>query len=103
MSKRNRRELLEHSIFAAAAAVAASSAGTAWAADEKPASKSPNEKLGVAGVGTGGRGKNHLGAVAGRSDTEVLYLVDVDPKRAAAQAIAVAKKQAREPKIVEDM
>jgi predicted dehydrogenase len=103
MSKRNRREFLEQSMFAAAAAVAASSAGTAWAADEKPASKSPNEKLGVAVVGTGGRGKDHLGAFSGRSDTEVLYIVDVDPANARRAAAPVAKKQGREPKIIEDM
>ena len=47
-------------MFAAAAAVAASSANSLLAADEKPGSKSPNEKLGVAVVGCGGRGKDHL-------------------------------------------
>jgi predicted dehydrogenase len=103
MSKRTRRQFLEDSMFAAAAAVAAGSATSAFAADEKAPSKSPNEKLGVATVGTGGRGKDHLGAFSNRSDTEVLYVVDVDENRARAQAGAVAKKQGREPKIVTDM
>jgi predicted dehydrogenase len=103
MSNRTRRQFLEDSMFAAAAAVSAGSVAQAFAADEKPASKSPNEKLGVAVVGTGGRGKDHLGAFAGRSDTEVLYVVDVDSNRAGSQAIAVAKKQGRQPKIVADM
>ena len=50
MSKRNRRQFLEDSMFAAAATVAAGSAGDLLAEEEKP-SKSPNEKLGVAVVG----------------------------------------------------
>ncbi len=100
---RTRRQFLEDSMFAAAAAVAAGSADTLLAADEKPGSKSPNEKIGVAVVGTGGRGKDHLGAFSNRSDTEILYVVDVDAGRAKGQAEAVAKKQGREPKIVTDM
>ena len=100
---RTRRQFLEDSMFAAAGAVAASSAGSLLAADEKPGSKSPNEKIGVAVVGTGGRGKDHLGAFSNRSDTEILYVVDVDETRAKGQAEAVAKKQGRMPKIVTDM
>ncbi len=103
MSTRTRRQFLEDSMFAAAAAVAAGSTTSIFAADEKPPSKSPNEKLGVAVVGTGGRGKDHLGAFSDRSDTEVLYVVDVDENRARAQAGAVAKRQGRESKIVTDM
>ncbi|HEX3727856.1 MAG TPA: Gfo/Idh/MocA family oxidoreductase, partial [Pirellulales bacterium] len=103
MANRTRRQFLEDSMFAAAAAVAAGSATTALGADEKPRIKSPNEKLGIAVVGTGGRGKDHLGAFATRPDTEILYVVDVDENRAKNQATAVAKKQGREPKIVADM
>jgi len=104
MLNRTRRQFLEDSMFAAAAAVAANASRSAFAADEPPqSSKSPNEKLGVAVVGTGGRGKDHLGAFSDRSDTEVLYVVDVDAGRAKSSAQAVAKKQGREPKIVTDM
>ncbi len=104
MSTRNRRQFLEDSMFAAAAAAAAASvARPLLAADEPAQSKSPNEKLGVAVVGTGGRGKDHLGAFSNRSDTEVLYVVDVDAGRAKFSADAVAKKQGRAPKIVTDM
>jgi predicted dehydrogenase len=103
MTNRTRRQFLEDSMFAAAAAVAANAGRSAFAADEPPQSKSPSEKLGVAVVGTGGRGKDHLGAFSNRSDTEVLYVVDVDAGRAKFGAQAVAKKQGREPKIVTDM
>ena len=52
MSSRNRRQFLEDSMFAAAAAVAAGSGASVFAADEKPKIKGPNEKLGVAVVGS---------------------------------------------------
>ena len=102
MVQRTRRQFLEDSMFAAAAAVAAGSGARALAADEKP-SKSPGEKLGVAVVGCGGRGGSHLGAFGSRDDTEVLYVVEVDENHARRSARGVAKKQGREPKIVADM
>ncbi len=103
MSKRTRREFLEDSMFAAAAALAANAATSVFAADEKPQPKDPSEKLGVAVVGCGGRGGDHLNHFASRSDTEVLYVVDVDANHARNRAQQVAKKQGREPKIVSDM
>jgi len=103
MSDRTRRQFLEDSMFAAAAAVAAGSTTSLFAADEKPKIKSPNEKLGVAVVGCGGRGGDHLKTFAKRPDTEVLYIVDVDANIAKNRAKAVAEMQGREPKIIEDM
>jgi predicted dehydrogenase len=103
MSRRNRRQFLEDSMFAAAAAVAAGSGAQALAADEKPSLKTPGEKLGVAVVGCGGRGADHLQTWASRPDTEVLYVVDVDENIAGRRARQVAEKQGREPKIVADM
>ena len=102
MSNRTRRQFLEDSMFAAAAAVVAAPAAAAFADEDKP-SKSPNEKLGVAVVGCGGRGGSHLSAFAGRPDTEVLYVVDVDENAAKRRARFVADKQGREPKTVDDM
>lgn len=102
MSKRSRRQFLEDSMFAAAAAVAAGPVTAAFAADNPP-SGSPGEKLGVAVVGCGGRGGDHLNAFAGRADTEVLYVVDIDENIAKRRAKYVAEKQGREPKIVADM
>ena len=66
MSKRNRRQFLEDSMLATAAAVAVGSADEILAADDS-ASSSPNEKLGVAVVGVRGRGGSHIGAFAGRA------------------------------------
>jgi len=102
MSKKNRRQFLEDSMLAAAAAVAAVPATSALAADEKP-SDSPSEKLGVAVVGCGGRGGDHLEAFTGRPDTEVLYVVDIDENTGKRRAKMVADKQGREPKVIVDM
>jgi predicted dehydrogenase len=103
MAFRNRRQFLEESMLAAAAAVSAQSGASAWAADEQPATDSPNEKLGVAVVGCGGRGSDHLKDFAKRKGTEVLYVVDVDDNIANARAKAVAEMQGRAPKIISDM
>ncbi|MCA9219603.1 MAG: Gfo/Idh/MocA family oxidoreductase, partial [Planctomycetales bacterium] len=103
MSKnRNRREFLEESMFAAAAAVAASSAGTLIAAEESQ-SKSPNEKLGVAVIGVRGRGGSHIGAFAGRKDTEILYICDADSQIGNNRAEEVGKRQGSKPKFEEDI
>src|SRR5262249_22303310 len=104
MAFRTRREFLEHSMLAAAAAVAARPGASAFAADEnQPATDSPNEKLGVAVVGCGGRGGDHLKDFAKRKGTEVLYVVDVDENIANARAKAVGEMQGRAPKIISDM
>ena len=103
MALRTRRQFLEDSMFAAAAAVAANSATHAFAADEKPDLESPNERLGVAVVGCGGRGSDHLKDFSSRKGTEVLYVVDVDANIAKNRARMVADKQGREPKIVADL
>ncbi len=91
-------------MFAAAAAVAAGAMTTVQAGEESErASKSPNEKLGVACVGVNGQGKSHLGAYSSRPDTEVLYIVDVDESVGRERAKEVAKRQGREPKWVPDL
>ena len=100
MSKRNRRQFLEDSMFAAAAAVAVNSTGSLLAADTQ--SKSPNEKLGVAVVGVKGRGGTHIGAFAGRNDTEILYICDADRAIGENRTKEVGKRQ-REPKFEVDI
>ena len=92
MSKRTRREFLEDSMFATAAVVAAGSSGPLFAAEEKQ-SRSPNEKLGVAVVGVNGRGGTHIGAFAGRKDTDILYICDIDSDVGNRRAEEVGKKQ----------
>lgn len=71
-------------------------------ADDQPQSKSPNEKLGVAVVGVGGRGGSHLEAYSDRDDTEVLYVCDVDENVGNGRLKSVGERQGREPKYVKD-
>ncbi len=80
-------------MFAAAGAVAVSSTGELLAADSPPQSKSPNERLSVAVVGVNGRGGSHLAAFAGRKDTQVTYVCDVDSKVGNRRVEEVAKRQ----------
>jgi predicted dehydrogenase len=102
MTHLSRREFLEQSMFAAAAAAAAGSATTAFA-EEQPASTSANERLSVAVIGVKGRGTSHLGAFAGRGDTEVTYICDADEKIGQGRCEEVASRQDRRPTFVRDM
>jgi predicted dehydrogenase len=101
MSSLSRRQFLEDSMLAAAAAVAAGTMSAARADDSQ--SKSPNEKIGVGCVGVRGQGKSHLGAYSGRKDTEVLYVCDVDEAVGRERVKEVAQRQGREPKYVQDL
>lgn len=103
MLTRTRRQFLADSMIAAAAAATAGSAGLVVAADTEPQSKSPNERLGVAIVGVKGRGGSHIGAFAGRKDTQVLYIVDADRDIGGSRATEVGKRQDMAPKFVEDI
>lgn len=90
-------------MFAAAAAAAASSATPLFAEEEKQSS-SPNEKLGVAVVGVKGRGGTHIGAFAGRKDTEILYVCDIDTGVGEQRAKEIGKRQGdRAPQFVKDL
>ncbi len=103
MIKRNRRQFLEDSMLAAAATVAAGASNPLFAADSN-SSGSPNEKLGVAVVGVRGRGGSHIGAFAGKKETEILYVCDVDREVGGNRAIEIGKRQGgKEPQFVEDM
>ena len=100
--RRNRREFLEDSMLATAAAVAAKSPAPLFAAEPLP-SNSPHERLGVAVVGLRGRGGSHIGAFAGRRDTEILYLCDVDLEVGLKRTGEVAKRQGRVPRYEADL
>ena len=78
MNLSSRREFLERSMLASAAAVAFSQTGEKLAADEKPVAVSANEKLSVAVVGVRGRGGDHLGGFGGSKRTQVTHICDVD-------------------------
>ena len=85
-----------------AAAVGAAAATTEYLqASPQKRSSSPNEKIGIAVIGAGGRGSSHLGAFSGSADSEVLYICDVD-ESAARKGKGVEEKQGRAPKFLKD-
>ena len=103
MSGRTRRQFLEDSMFAAAAAVAAGSE-TPVAGCEENVSRSSLERLGVAVVGVRGRGGSHISAWAGRKDTEVLYVCDADREMGRRRVVEAGKRQrGRVPRFQEDL
>ncbi len=71
-------------------------------ADDKPKSTSPNEKIGAAVVGTGGRGGAHVSALLDRPDAEIRYLVDADLAHAANKAKQIESKGGPVPQIEQD-
>src|SRR5687767_7670997 len=91
--KRNRREFLEDSMFAAAAAAAAGTTGQLLAGDSETPRKSANERLHVAVVGVKGRGGSHIGAFAGRQDTLITHIVDIDSVIGPQRATEIGKRQ----------
>jgi predicted dehydrogenase len=99
----NRRHFLQHAAFGVTAA--ASLSKTEWIeAAQAPASKSPNEKIGVAFIGVGSRGQDHIKGLAGRSDVEVLYVCDTDEAHGQESAERIAKSfGGKLPKYVNDM
>ncbi len=102
MARKNRRQFLEDSMFAAAAAAMATGSGRLLA-EEEPQSKSANERLNVAVVGVKGRGGSHIGAWAGRKDTVIRYVVDVDRQYGEQRVGEIEKRQGVRPVFVEDL
>ncbi len=101
MARFSRREFLEDSLFAAAAATLAASAQTAFAAEE--GSKSPNEKLRVAIIGVNGRGGAHISGFGKRNDCELAAIVDVDETVAHRVADSIEKTYGKRPEVYSDM
>jgi predicted dehydrogenase len=98
----SRREFLENSMFAAAAAATAGAATGAFARTAT-AQESPNAKLRVAVVGVKSRGKSHIGGFANKPDSDVVVICDCDEKigqSAAEKLKARYEKDVR--KVVED-
>ncbi len=100
MTRRTRRQFLEESMLATAAATVSAARPLFGMAET---SRSANEKLGVAIVGVRGRGGSHIGALAGRKDAEVLYLCDVDSQVLAKRRQEVEKRQGRAPRCESDL
>lgn len=93
MAKLNRRHFIGTGIGAA----------TAISLSGRLRAMSPNEKIGVAIVGTGGRGQSHIGGFLHDPRTEIVALVDVDDSAASRSADVVEKAQGKRPNVVSDM
>ncbi len=96
----NRRSFLGRAAMGAVA-VSASRVAHLQAAEE-PASKSPNEKIGFAIIGVGGRGGEHISEFAGRTDVDMMYLCDADEQQGEKRCGEVEVKTGRRPKFVKD-
>jgi predicted dehydrogenase len=106
MSELSRRQFLHDSLLTAAAAAAAGSVPTLFAAEAVPASKGPNDKLGFCCIGVNGRGKSHLGAFQGNDslNTEVVAICDVDSDVGYKSCESVGAKQGgRKPTYYQDI
>ncbi len=101
MTKRTRRQFLQDSMFAAAAAAVSTTPMNSSVA--KAQTKSPNEKLLCAVIGCRGRGGSHISAFSGRKDCEITYIVDVDEKVGQNCCNSIEKRTGRRPKWVKDM
>ncbi len=99
MTTFNRRQFLENSMWAAAAAAAGPSAAMASAPRRRV---SPNEMLNAAVVGVKGRGGSHVSALSGRDDVQVVAVVDVDENVVEGAVKTIEKKDGKRPKFYQD-
>src|SRR5437879_6204332 len=99
MNSITRRQFLENSILAAAAAAAIPA--PLRAAEHRAASA--NDKITAAIIGCGIRGKQHADELARLSDCEIAYVCDPDRERAAEVAAHLVAKNRPQPKAVQDL
>ena len=101
MSNITRRRFLEDSILATAAAATATIATPILAAEQRAVSA--NDKITVAIIGCGIRGKQHARELARLSDCEIAYVCDPDRERAAEVAADLVAQKRPQPKTVQDL
>jgi predicted dehydrogenase len=101
MNSITRRRFLEDSMLAAAAAATASIPTPLPAAEQRAASA--NDKITVAIIGCGIRGKQHASELARLSDCEIAYVCDPDRDRADEVAADLVAKSRPQPKAVQDL
>ena len=100
MDRQTRRQFLENSMLATAAALSsAATPAVAGGADSRK-SASPNEKLGAVVMGVNSMGTVHCNSFLNNPRTEILYICDPDEKVGRKQAEVVGKKQGRQPNCV---
>jgi predicted dehydrogenase len=98
-----RRDFLEKSLFAAAAAVLAGETTKTSAEDTAKASTSLSEKLRVACVGVRDRGREHLQSYGMLRDCEIVAIVDVDEEIGKARVESVKKRSKKTPAYYRDI
>src|SRR5579872_5186923 len=92
MSRQTRREFLENSMLAAAAASMTGTKLVSPAFAEEQVS-SPNERLRVAVLGLNGRGQSHLGGFVNRNGCDVVAVCDPDEAVGQNKGVAVVEKR----------
>jgi predicted dehydrogenase len=102
MSPLSRRQFLEDSMLATAAAAAASAVPAVTVAEE-PNSNSANNKLTVAILGCGIRGKQHARELARFADVDIAYVCDPDSNRTAELSAQLVEQKRPAPKTVPDL
>jgi len=100
MPKITRRHFLEDSILATAALASASVPKT-FAAEEPTVSA--NDKITVAIIGCGIRGKQHASELVKLPQCDIAYVCDPDRDRGAELTAQIAKQKRPEPKAVQDL
>ena len=101
MTRKTRRQFLEDSMLAAAAAA---TAGTMTPqSTQAQGSKSPNERRRVAVIGVRGRGGSHIDAFSRRNDTEIAILCDVDESVGMSRVERLQKAKKGDPRFVQDL
>jgi len=101
MKSLTRRQFLEDSILAAAAAATATIPTAVMAAEQRVVSA--NDRITVAIIGCGIRGKQHASELARLSDCEIAYVCDPDRDRAAEVAAHLVELKRPQPKAVQDL
>ncbi|NLE38548.1 MAG: Gfo/Idh/MocA family oxidoreductase [Pirellulaceae bacterium] len=103
MAQFSRRQFLQDTLIATAAAATAGPALLSHAAEAETPAVGPNEKLGIAMVGVNGQGNNHIKEYLKRRDVEIVCVCDVDEKVGRNRVEEIAKRQKRKPRYVKDV
>ena len=96
-----RRECLENSMLAMAAAAAATLPAPLSAAETRP--RGANDRITVGIIGCGIRGKQHARELAKLTDCEIACVCDPDPTRADEVAAQLVEAKRARPKTVQDL
>jgi predicted dehydrogenase len=102
MPRQTRREFLENSLFAAAAASMAGG-GLIRPAHAEEKAAGPNDRLRVAVLGVNGRGGDHLRGFIGLSDCDLVAICDPDEAVGQKRAGEVEEKTGKRPAYIQDL